>query len=33
MKNAIFLVGLMLLLTVSAQAEIRHANIKVFGMD
>lgn len=33
MKNSVFLVGLMLLLAVSAQAEIRHANIKVFGMD
>lgn len=33
MKKSIFIFGLLLLLALSSQAEIRHANIKVFGMD
>jgi hypothetical protein len=33
MKKPVFIFGLFLILAVSAQAEIRHGNIKVFGMD
>jgi hypothetical protein len=33
MKKSVFVFGLFALLAASAHAEIRHANIKVFGMD
>lgn len=33
MKKSIFIFGFLLLLAALSQAEIRHANIKVFGMD
>jgi hypothetical protein len=33
MKKSAFIFGLLLMLAASSQAEIRHANLKIFGMD